>query len=82
MFDEFFVPSFLLLLAFHCLASCFYDYLKAFALAWADGFTLFQLGLPMLWNSPATNWPTFSEIIPSHLHRTVFAIKIQQLRSH
>jgi hypothetical protein len=35
------------------------------------------MGFLML--SPATNWPTFSEIVPSHLHRTVFAFKIQQL---
>jgi xanthine/uracil/vitamin C permease (AzgA family) len=65
---EFFLPSFLLLLALHCLASCFYDYLKHLLFAWADGFTLFQLGFLMLWNSPAINWPTFSETVPKSLY--------------
>ncbi|CAK9205954.1 unnamed protein product [Sphagnum jensenii] len=42
--------------------------------AWAYGFVLFLMGFLMSWNSPATNWPIFSEIVPTHLHTTVFAI--------
>lgn len=41
---------------------------------WAYGFVLFLMGFLMSWNSPATNWPIFSEIVPTHLHTTVFAI--------
>ncbi|KAJ7194090.1 hypothetical protein O6H91_Y516900 [Diphasiastrum complanatum] len=42
--------------------------------AWAYSIVLFFMGFLMSWNSPATNWPIFSEIVPPHLRTTVYAI--------
>lgn len=44
------------------------------AYAWAYGLIFFLMGFLMSWNSPATNWPIFAEVVPTHLHTTVYAI--------
>ncbi|EFJ09872.1 hypothetical protein SELMODRAFT_427648 [Selaginella moellendorffii] len=42
--------------------------------AWAYGLVLYAMGFLMSWNSPATNWPIFSEIVPAELRTTVYAL--------
>ncbi|KAL3693817.1 hypothetical protein R1sor_007468 [Riccia sorocarpa] len=43
---------------------------------WLYGIILFLMGFLMSWNSPATNWPIFAEIVPQKLHTTVYAVDL------
>ncbi|KAG0609023.1 hypothetical protein M758_8G151500 [Ceratodon purpureus] len=47
---------------------------QSVSFAWAYGLVFFFMGFLMSWNSPATNWPIFAEIVPTELHTTVYAI--------
>ncbi|KAL2633928.1 hypothetical protein R1flu_005407 [Riccia fluitans] len=46
------------------------------AYGWMYGTILFLMGFLMSWNSPATNWPIFAEIVPEKLHTTVYAVDL------
>ena len=41
---------------------------------YAYALVLFAMGFLMSWNSPATNWPIFAEIVPTRLHTTVYSV--------
>ncbi|BFI31228.1 hypothetical protein MPTK2_3g19680 [Marchantia polymorpha subsp. ruderalis] len=46
------------------------------AYGWLYGTIFFFMGFLMSWNSPATNWPIFAEIVPAKLHTTVYAVDL------
>lgn len=47
---------------------------QSITFSWAYGLIFFFMGFLMSWNSPATNWPIFAEIVPTELHTTVYAV--------
>lgn len=47
---------------------------KSASFTYAYALVLFTMGFLMSWNSPATNWPIFAEIVPTRLHTTVYSV--------